>query len=100
LDQAADEAIAESAATASLSISPVDTPSLRYGHDYEVGDIVSVLVDGQLITDVLREVHLSDGDDGPAIKPLVGTDGATETPTIYREIRKLWNSLRKLEARK
>ncbi|MFC4117534.1 Gp37-like protein [Nonomuraea zeae] len=100
LDQAADEAIAESAATAALSITPVDTPSLRYGHDYEVGDIVSVLVDGQVITDVLREVHLSDGTEGPAIKPVIGTEGASETPTLYREIRKLWNSLRKLESRR
>ncbi|MEU7863482.1 hypothetical protein [Nonomuraea sp. NPDC049141] len=100
LDQAADEAITESAATAALSITPIDTPTVRYGHDYEVGDVVSVQIDGQTITDVLREVRLSDGAEGPSIKPVIGSDGASATPNIYREIRRLWSSLRKLEARR
>ncbi|MFE0151383.1 hypothetical protein ACFWY5_29850 [Nonomuraea sp. NPDC059007] len=100
LDQAADEAVIEAAARAQLSITPIDVPNLRYGIDYEVGDVVTVDLGTKRITDVLREVHLKDGAEGPSVQPVIGTEGASATPGLYREMRKLWNSLRKLEARR
>lgn len=100
LDQGAVEALAESRELGELSVTPIDTPTFRYGVHYDVGDIVTVDIRGNLITDVLREVRLSDGSDGPQVQPVIGTDGATATPGLYREIRRIWNSIRKLEARR
>lgn len=100
LDQAASEAMAEAAALGELSVSPIDTDTLRYGVHYQVGDVVTVDIHGKRITDVLREVRLSDGSDGPRVEPVIGTDGASATPGLYREVRRLWTSLRKLEARR
>lgn len=100
LDQGAAEALAESRELGELSVTPIDTPVFRYGVNYDVGDVVTVDVRGNSITDVLREVRLSDGNDGPRIQPVIGTDGATATPGLYREVRRIWNSIRKLEARR
>lgn len=100
LDQGAAEALAESRELGELSVTPIDTNHFRYGVNYSVGDVVTVDIRGNLITDVLREVRLSDGDEGPRVTPVIGTDGATSTPGIYREIRRIWNSIRKLEARR
>ncbi|WP_433434511.1 siphovirus ReqiPepy6 Gp37-like family protein [Nonomuraea sp. CA-141351] len=100
LDQAAAEAFAESRALGELSVTPIDTDTLRYGVHYEVGDVVTVDVHGQIVTDVLREVRLTDGTGGPRVQPVIGTDGASGTPGLYREVRRIWNSIRKLEARR
>ncbi|MEU4579982.1 siphovirus ReqiPepy6 Gp37-like family protein [Nonomuraea sp. NPDC023979] len=100
LDQAAAEVIAESQALAELSVTPIDTDTQRYGVHYQVGDVVTVDVHGRIITDVLREVRLTDGADGPRVQPVVGTTGASATPGLYRDVRRIWNSIRKLEARR
>ncbi|WP_162795865.1 siphovirus ReqiPepy6 Gp37-like family protein [Nonomuraea lactucae] len=100
LDQAAAEALAESQALGELSVTPIDTDLLRYGVHYQVGDVVTVDIHGQVVTDVLREVRLTDGADGPRVQPVIGTDGASATPGLYREVRRIWNSIKKLEARR
>jgi hypothetical protein len=100
LDQGAAEALAESRELGELSVTPIDSDMFKYGANYDVGDVVTVDIRGNVITDVLREVQLSDGNDGPRVTPVIGTDGATATPGLYREVRRIWNSIRKLEARR
>lgn len=98
LDQATLEAWEENGPKASLRMSPIDTESIRYGRDYRVGDVVTVEIDGTSFADVLREVRLSDGDEGPRIVPLLGDSQATSTPSIYKTVRRLWSKVRRLEA--
>lgn len=45
LAQAADQALAEGSGTTSLSVTPIDLPSQRYGFEYVLGDKVTVLLD-------------------------------------------------------
>lgn len=45
LGQAADQALAEGAGTTSLSVTPIDLDTQRYGVDYMLGDRVTVLLD-------------------------------------------------------
>jgi hypothetical protein len=60
----------------------------------------TVSIDGVSFSDVLREIRLTDSlEDGATISPLVGTDGATETPELYKRVRELETALRQLEAR-
>jgi hypothetical protein len=100
LDGAIAEDALESASVAGLAISPIDSANLRFGEHYTLGDTVSVSINGEVITDVLREVRLTDdATSGPRVAPTVGSSNATETPTIYREIDRLWTALGKLEAR-
>jgi hypothetical protein len=99
LDQATLEAWDENGPKASLSLSPIDTQAVRYGRDYRVGDIVTVDVNGVLFSEVLREVRLSDGDDGPRITPTIGDSQASSTPNLYKTVRQLWTKVRRLEAR-
>ncbi|UBU12919.1 siphovirus ReqiPepy6 Gp37-like family protein [Nonomuraea gerenzanensis] len=101
MQTAADEESVDFAEAGSLSITPIHTPELLFGRDYFLGDRISIEINGQYLTDVLREVRLTDSHTGgPVIRPVVGSDGATETPLLYRQVRKLWASLRKLEARR
>lgn len=99
LDQATLEAWEENGSKASLSLSPIDTDAVKYGIDYRVGDIVTVEVDGARFSEVLREVRLSDGDDGPRVTPTIGDSQASSTPNLYRTVRQLWTKVRRLEAR-
>ncbi|MFD8527808.1 hypothetical protein ACFV0L_10410 [Streptosporangium canum] len=100
VSDAALEAAYEAAPKASLSLTPVDTDLLAYGRDYFLGDRVSVVVDGEHVTDVLREVRLTDSfTGGPVIRPVIGTQGATETPSLYRQARRIWQALKRLETR-
>lgn len=98
LDQATNEAWEENGPKASLSMSPIDTESIQYGRDYRIGDTVTVDIDGGTFTEVLREVRLSDGDDGPRISPTIGDSQASTTPTLYKTVRHLWSKVRRLEA--
>ncbi|TDD97176.1 Gp37-like protein [Actinomadura rubrisoli] len=87
----------ENAATASLSVTPINTVGCRVGRDYWLGDRVHVEIDEEALTEVLREIHLSDGSDGPLIEPTIGTPDATETPAIYTDISRLWQAVTRLQ---
>ena len=52
-------ALLQNKAASTLSITPVDTVGLMYQRDYNLGDKVSVYLEGQTIQDKLREVHIS-----------------------------------------
>ncbi|GAA2665186.1 Gp37-like protein [Nonomuraea recticatena] len=100
LDQAEREAWEDLAPKGALSMSPIDSDQLQFGRDYGLGDRVTVDIDGNPISDILREVRLSDSSsEGPRVAPLLGSSGATETPTLYRQVRRIWDSIKKLEAR-
>lgn len=45
LAQAADQALTDGAGTTSLSVTPIDLPTQRYGIEYSLGDKVTVLLD-------------------------------------------------------
>lgn len=99
--QTADEALSTGAAKTYLSIEPIDTEALAYGADYNLGDKVSVIVDGTTIHDVLREVHITlTPEAGESVRPLVGTpdqpaNGAV--PALFRSLRQMGGRLSNLE---
>lgn len=79
LEQTRTEALVEGAATSALSMTPVQTDAVRFGRDYGLGDVVTVTVDGEQITDVVREVTLTMRPDGAEdVVPVVGTPGASD----------------------
>lgn len=99
IQQAKREFFEESRPTAALTMEVMDTEFFQFGRDYFIGDYVQVDIDGEVLTDILREVHLVEEDGSFSITPTVGTGDASETPTLYRQVRKIWRRLDTIGAR-
>ena len=73
LDEAGLETLAEGIPAPELELSALDTSSQRFLTDWQLGDQATVTVDGQVITDVIREVTLNLDANAPAVvTPTVG----------------------------
>jgi hypothetical protein len=98
LQQAIDEELAERADRVGLSIAPVDTEGLRFGVDYDLGDRVTVMVDGTPVRDLLREVTFRLGADGETVTPTVGTPSHPGAVLgIFEQLRRLRSRVSGLE---
>lgn len=101
LEQSRTEALIEGAAATALSLSPIDTPSLTFGRDYNLGDRVAVLVEGVTVRDVVREVRLTLTADGETLTPVVGTANASnpDVPALFDQLAEQASRLSLLERR-
>lgn len=93
--------LAEAAAPVELATVTVDTPGLRAGIDYGLGDRVSVaLPHGLEVADVVRSIHLqATPDSGEYVSAVVGSPAATTDPQLVRLVRTLNRRLGRLETR-
>lgn len=93
-------ALSENSEKLGLEITPVDTTNLKYGEHYQLGDRVSVVVDGVLISDNVRQVEISLTKDGPQqLTPVLGTPGRVELLGLFAAVRDLASRTRNLERR-
>jgi hypothetical protein len=99
IKQAITEFYEASRPPAAISMEVLDTEYFKFGRDYFVGDYVQVDIDGEIITDILREVSLVEEGGRYTITPTVGTGDASETPALYRQVRRIWNRLDKIGKR-
>src|SRR5690606_2782219 len=89
LDQRGVEELVENGEQISTRIATVDTPYLRFGVHYNLGDLVTVMTGytGQVIKDVVREVRIQwAASSGPVITTEVGTSSANSTPRMKAEL--------------
>ncbi|MER5643952.1 hypothetical protein [Streptosporangium sp. NPDC002524] len=85
---------------ASISIDPIETDAVMFGRAYGLGDVVRVELKSGTRDEMVREVRLSSSiDDGPRVKPTIGTYGSGETPYLYASIRALWARVTGVESR-
>lgn len=91
LDQRGAEALAEGAATASVTATLSETEEWRFGATFDLGDLVPIQLNGApVITDVVREVAITwTPGDGLVVTPRVGDIETTATAVIGRAIRKI-----------
>jgi hypothetical protein len=102
LEQARTEALAESGPQTALSISPIDTEAVAFGRDYNLGDRVTVVVDGVAIRDVVREVVLTlTASGGETLTPVVGTPDAPSPHALalFRNQERLARRISPIERR-
>lgn len=93
-------ALAENSEKTSLDVTPVETTNLKYGTHYQLGDIVSVVVDGVVVSDIVRQVEIKLTPDGPQeLTPVLGTPGRSDLITLFRAVRDLAARTRNLERR-
>lgn len=104
--QSGTDALAQGAEQASLSITPLETETLRYGIDYFLGDTVTVQLDGPAVTpygesgqivDTLRKVEITLTPDGQTVTPSVGTGNAQDVARIFRRLAAYDRRLNNLE---
>jgi hypothetical protein len=101
LTQAGTEALADGAEPVELATVTVDTPDLRAGRDFGLGDRVTVaLPTGLEVEDIVRSIHLqATPNSGEHVTSLVGSPSATTDPQMVRLVQELGRRLGRLEAR-
>ncbi|MEV4974454.1 siphovirus ReqiPepy6 Gp37-like family protein [Streptomyces scopuliridis] len=102
LTAAGNAELAEGAAPVELATATVDTPDLRAGIDYGLGDRVTVaLPHGLEVADLVRSIHLqATPDSGEYVTAVVGSPAATSDPQMVRLVRTLTRRLGRLSTRR
>lgn len=93
--------LADGSAPVELSTITIDTPDLKAGKDFGLGDRVTVaLPTGLQAIDLVRSIHLqASPGSGEYVSTLVGSAAATTDPQIVQLIRTLSRRLGRLETR-
>lgn len=92
LTQTLTEEIADKGEQRGLEVMPIDLPTLSYGTHYNLGDTVTVEIDGEPIVDRLRQINLTYDENGESIAPNVMTptaQAAAQVLRIYDTVRRL-----------
>jgi hypothetical protein len=98
---AATEALSNGAKNGNFQLYPIDTPHIKFGRDYFVGDIVTVAIDGVEYTDIVREVSITvdQGGQTETVSPSIGEQGSGNPLNLYKTVFEMREKLRRLEAR-
>ncbi|MFJ9900246.1 siphovirus ReqiPepy6 Gp37-like family protein [Streptomyces sp. NPDC091280] len=98
---AATEALTTGAKNGNFQLYPIDTPHIKFGRDYFVGDLVTVSVDGTEYTDIVREVSITvdQGGQTQTVSPSIGEQGSSNPLNLYKTVFDMREKLRRLEAR-
>lgn len=93
--------LAAGAAPVTLATVTVDTPDLKAGVDYDLGDRVAVaLPHGLQATDLVRAITLhATAEEGEAVSTVIGSQESTTDPQTVRVINALTRRLSRLETR-
>ncbi|MCO6011407.1 siphovirus ReqiPepy6 Gp37-like family protein [Actinoallomurus purpureus] len=99
LTQSGQVALAQGAAPVELATVTVDTPDLKAGRDFDLGDKVSVeLATGTTVSDLVRSTQLqASPKDGEYVTSVVGSPDATTDPRWVTAVRDLSKRLARLE---
>ena len=73
LDEAGFEVLAEGAPTPEVDLQALNTPSQSFLTDWQLGDRATATVDGDTITDTIRQVTITlEGNTPPLVVPVIG----------------------------
>lgn len=100
LSQTLETDLTNDAAQTGLSLRPIDIPTLSFGTDYRLGDLVTVDVDGQDITDVVQQVEITLDQNGEVVVPTIQSptaNGVTNALVYFQALRKLQRRVSSLE---
>lgn len=102
LAQTISEELAKSADKTALELEPIETDALRFGVDYNLGDIITVVVDDSVsIVDKVRQVKAEWSPKGEQITPLIGNADSqfVDVPDLFQRQRQTLNRVQDLERR-
>lgn len=86
---------AEKGPKADIQFTVAGTPGApEIFRDFWTGDSVRLYIDDEVRDEVVREAEIIiDSEDGHLIKPKVGSETASNTPYLYRQIKAIWDAL-------
>lgn len=100
MQQTITEELTDQGPQTSLTINPFDTPNQRYGIDYQLGDIVTVIVEGEAIVNPVTGVELTYDPDGPLkTTSTIGTPNRASLWGLWRRVVAQGARIRDLERR-
>lgn len=92
--QTADEDLVEGTPTSGVTFEVADTPHLKYGVHYSVGDRVSAVVRGVEISDTIKRVEIiHEPGKAPQITPSIGLPNEPETNDLVYAMRQILKRL-------
>jgi hypothetical protein len=100
LEQAGDEALKDQGPVARFACKVIETPQLRYGVDFNIGDLVSAqpYAAGPYVTAlVLGADVLVTPEGGEEVTPIIGTDNDVLADAKAAEIRRIWRALGRMQ---
>lgn len=95
LTKSATEALAAGVTPVTVVFTPLDTDGQRFGHDWRLGDLVTVNAGGLTVHDQVREVHLALDEAGATVVPSVGAPAGDLA--LFRSLAGLERRVRQLE---
>ena len=101
LEAAGTDTLTEGQEKASVNVVVNDTPRIKFGRDFWLGDTVTVqLSTGAVITDTVQIAELTWDENGRTVALQVGPTADDDTqPRPAKEINKLWRAVRALQTR-
>lgn len=106
LTQAGTDAIANGGEQASITITPIESSTQRYGFEYGLGDKITVILDGPSrnpynpdgrIQDIIRTVSIDLTQDSSLVTPSIGTAARQDAARSIRAINRLNRRVNNLE---
>lgn len=92
------EELAKKTEEISAEIKPREAPGTVFGVDYDIGDRVTVEVDDEKFSDIIREINIELTEDkGEEITPVIGTAGVGTTFRLFDNYRNLEARMMNLE---
>lgn len=83
-----------------LSITPIDTPQQKYRTHYDLGDKVTVMIDGESVQELVREVKTVLTPNGPQkVLPTIGTVSRRGVLKLFDRLRSQQSRINNLERR-
>lgn len=100
LQQAGDKLLVDQASRSGVSATPIDAQGRAYLTDYDVGDIVTVVVDGTELADIVQQVKITLDDKGETIVPGVGSTASQfDALRMFSRLADIEERIRNLEVR-
>ena len=90
LDQKAQELLVDNGKTiVNFAVTPSDDVNMRYGYDWGLGDLVTVVINDAEASSVVNEIGIGIGSDGVRIAATLGAPNATdfESRLIQRQLQ-------------
>jgi hypothetical protein len=98
LAQAASDQLQQDAGPTSLAMTPIDLRQMAYLTHYFLGDQVTVVMDGQPVRQLIREVHVKlTPEAGAVVTPTIGTPGRQDLLGFFDRLRAAERRLTNLE---
>lgn len=99
LNQAGDEVLAdEGVAAVGVQVTPAESSSMRFGTDWGLGDVVSVVVDGQELSSNVTGVIVLANTDGVRVGAQLGDPTGFDTSADLRMQKRLIDAEQRLSA--